>query len=94
LLARECDHAPDVTLTVRVVYQTTKGQSAVYTRVIPRWSTYTSVSWESWGWSPKHYRLDVYDLLDTLRAHISATLYASVIRKRRQGAAEIEMLDI
>lgn len=94
LLARERDHAPDDTLTVRIVYQTGKGQFAVYTRSIPHWSTYASAGWESWDWSPRDYHLDVYAALDALRPHISDILYARVTRKLRVDSGAIESLDI
>jgi EXLDI family protein len=94
LLARERDHTPDDTLTVRIVYQTGKGQFAVYTRSIPQWSTYASAGWESWDWSPHDYRLDVYAALDALRPHISDALFAHVTRKLSLDSVEIEALDI
>lgn len=94
LLARRREHGADDVMTVQIVYQTGKGQFAVYTRSIPHWSSYEAAGWEAWDWSPKDYRLEVYDTLESLRPHISEALYAQVMRRLARDGATVEDLDI
>lgn len=79
---------------VRIVYQTTKGQLALYTKTIPDWSAYSEGDWEHWNWSTKDYRLDVCESLDALEPHIPRPLLAAVARKLQGETLAVDVLDI
>lgn len=94
LLARHREHTPADVLTVRIIYQTSKGNFAVYTKTIAHWSAYGEADWERWDWSTRDYRLDVYDSLAALQPYIPEALFDAASRKLHGEQPEVEVLDI
>lgn len=94
LLAKQRRYTPDDRLVNQVVYYTARGKFAVYTKEIAHWSTYSEEDWQSWDWSSRDYRLDVYEALDTLQPHLPAPLYEAAARAFRGEESAIEVLDI
>jgi EXLDI family protein len=76
------------------VYQTSKGKLALHIRRGPNFgsSPRSEVDSEDWNEEPNEYRLEVYDTLDELKAHIPTDLYDAVAQALTDDS--IEMLDI
>ena len=94
LLARHREQGDEHALVVRIVYQTAKGQLALYTKTIPDWSAYSAGDWENWNWSTKDYRLEVFPSLDALEPHIPRPLYVAVAHKLEGDRPAPDVLDI
>ncbi len=85
-LGRQTVHTADDRLVNQIVSQNTRGKLVLYTREIPRWSSYNLDDWTTWDWDAQDYRLETYDTLEALRPHVSASLYEQVARALREMA--------
>lgn len=89
-LARQTTHTADDRLVNQIISQNARGKLVLYTKEVPRWSSYNMDDWTTWDWDAQDYRLETYDTLVALKPHIPASLYEDVELALREEAAEAE----
>jgi EXLDI family protein len=104
LLARGLSRQPERSREmIYRIYQTPKGKFAVHLREGPDWSDWRYWSQQTWlrrewaCWPQDYdYRLEIYDSLEELRAHLPVELYEAVcqVMKADQQEDGVEFLDI
>jgi EXLDI family protein len=87
-LARQTVHTTDDRLVNQIVARNTRGKLVLYTREIPRWSSYQGADWTTWDWEAQDYRMETYDTLEALKPHVAVSLYEDVAQALSEEAAE------
>jgi EXLDI family protein len=76
------------------IYQTPKGNFAVYIKEGPNWNYWNTshADWNAWSDDRTEYRLDVYGSLAELQPQLPEELYQAVVQSLRDDP--VEVLDI
>ena len=88
--------------TVYDVYQTVRGNLALYVRGAPNWENpkiwsyknWSHKDWSQWPNTDYEFRLEVYETLDELKDNVPLELYEAVTQALKRDPDGVEYLDI